>query len=213
MHTQGWGRMGSCATPPTPHWVARSGGSTRESASSRWGRRCVHSCTHQSPWLYCLGCTRSSMHTGSRMPVTRRACATMPKHQHAQPPTPACPSMQPHHHTHVRTHTQTHTHTHTHTHTPPPRAQCYDTRMLSVLKACAEQVVQSSWGMGGPHDAGKYSEWPHQTGFFQNSGSWTSVYGRFFLQVRAGLCVVCVWVCGCVWVCWGGEVRGAGHRG
>ncbi len=58
--------------------------------------------------------------------------------------------------------------------------------MLSGLRACAEQVRQPPWGLGGPHDAGTYRALPHQTGFFAHNGNWTSPYGRFFLQVRLG---------------------------
>ena len=54
--------------------------------------------------------------------------------------------------------------------------------MLSTLKACAQQVNQPSWGLGGPHDAGSYCMWPHQTGFFHHHGNWSSAYGKFFLQ-------------------------------
>ncbi|GFR52231.1 hypothetical protein Agub_g14684 [Astrephomene gubernaculifera] len=61
--------------------------------------------------------------------------------------------------------------------------QCYDKYMLSVLRACALQVDQPSWGLGGPHDAGSYCVWPSQTGFFHHQrGNWGSPYGRFFLQ-------------------------------
>lgn len=60
--------------------------------------------------------------------------------------------------------------------------QCYDKFMLATLKACAEQVSQPSWGLGGPHDAGSFCMWPQQTGFFSAHGSWNSPYGKFFLQ-------------------------------
>ena len=60
--------------------------------------------------------------------------------------------------------------------------QCYDRFMLSSLRACADQVSQSSWGTGGPHDAGSYCLWPHQTGFFHQHGNWCTPYGKFFLQ-------------------------------
>ncbi|KAL6754056.1 beta-amylase [Haematococcus lacustris] len=59
--------------------------------------------------------------------------------------------------------------------------QCYDRFMLSTLRACAEQK-QPPWGRGGPHDACRYKDWPHQSGFFSANGSWTSPYGKFFLQ-------------------------------
>ncbi|GAX73096.1 hypothetical protein CEUSTIGMA_g549.t1 [Chlamydomonas eustigma] len=60
--------------------------------------------------------------------------------------------------------------------------QCYDRFMLATLKACADQVNQPSWGLGGPHDAGSYCIWPHQTGFFHQHGSWNTPYGHFFMQ-------------------------------
>lgn len=60
--------------------------------------------------------------------------------------------------------------------------QCYDKFMMATLKACADQVSQPSWGLGGPHDAGSYCLWPHQTGFFHQHGSWNTPYGKFFLQ-------------------------------
>eukprot|EP00798_Chlamydomonas_sp_ICE-L_P006020 gene6020-5327_t len=60
--------------------------------------------------------------------------------------------------------------------------QCYDRFMSATLKACAEQVGQPSWGLGGPHDAGSYCMWPHQTGFFDQTGNWSSEYGKFFLH-------------------------------
>jgi len=60
--------------------------------------------------------------------------------------------------------------------------QCYDKFMLATLQACADQVAQPSWGLGGPHDAGSYCLWPHQTGFFHQHGSWSTPYGNFFLQ-------------------------------
>lgn len=60
--------------------------------------------------------------------------------------------------------------------------QCYDKYLLSHLKACAHHFGQPSWGLGGPHDAGSYCQWPHQTGFFHQHGSWAMPYGKFFLQ-------------------------------
>lgn len=60
--------------------------------------------------------------------------------------------------------------------------QCYDRFMVSSLSAAAQQVGQPHWGNSGPHDAGGYCQWPHQTGFFHHQGSWYSEYGRFFLQ-------------------------------
>jgi len=60
--------------------------------------------------------------------------------------------------------------------------QCYDRFMVASLSAAAQQVGQPHWGNSGPHDAGSYCQWPHQTGFFHHQGSWSSEYGRFFLQ-------------------------------
>lgn len=59
--------------------------------------------------------------------------------------------------------------------------------MLASLQACAQHVNQPHWGTGGPHDAGSYCKWPHQTGFFHTNGSWDSEYGSFFLQWYSGL--------------------------
>jgi beta-amylase len=66
--------------------------------------------------------------------------------------------------------------------------QCYDRFMLASLAAAAAQAGQPHWGGGGPHDAGGYTAWPHQTGFFHHDwGSWRSEYGRFFTRWYAGL--------------------------
>ncbi len=65
--------------------------------------------------------------------------------------------------------------------------QCYDRFMLSSLGACAQQVRQPHWGALGPHDAGSYCQWPHQTGFFHHQGSWQGEYGQFFMQWYSGL--------------------------
>ncbi|KAK9820271.1 hypothetical protein WJX72_008396 [[Myrmecia] bisecta] len=63
--------------------------------------------------------------------------------------------------------------------------QCYDRYMLASLRACSREVGQPDWGEEtgkGPHDAGHYCRWPHQTGFFNPAGAWTTPYGTFFLQ-------------------------------
>lgn len=65
--------------------------------------------------------------------------------------------------------------------------QCYDRFMLASLQAAAQHVGQPHWGLGGPHDAGTYTQWPHQTGFFHPRGSWASEYGSFFLQWYSSL--------------------------
>ncbi|KAI8474720.1 MAG: glycoside hydrolase superfamily [Monoraphidium minutum] len=65
--------------------------------------------------------------------------------------------------------------------------QCYDAFMLSSLAAAARQAGQPHWGTSGPHDAGAYTLWPHQTGFFHHQGSWGTEYGRFFCQWYSSL--------------------------
>eukprot|EP00246_Nothoceros_aenigmaticus_P012341 TRINITY_DN3795_c0_g2_i1.p1 TRINITY_DN3795_c0_g2~~TRINITY_DN3795_c0_g2_i1.p1 ORF type:complete len:654 (+),score=71.94 TRINITY_DN3795_c0_g2_i1:116-1963(+) len=60
--------------------------------------------------------------------------------------------------------------------------QCYDKYMMASLKACADAAGRSHWGLGGPHDAGNYNQWPDETGFFHREGSWNSAYGQFFLE-------------------------------
>lgn len=65
--------------------------------------------------------------------------------------------------------------------------QCYDQYMLSSLAACAARQGQPHWGLSGPHDAGDYKQWPHQTGFFHHQGNWRSDYGHFFLQWYSSL--------------------------
>ncbi len=64
--------------------------------------------------------------------------------------------------------------------------QCFDAFMSAGLAACAQQAGQPHWGTSGPHDAGGYTHWPHQTGFFHHQGSWGTEYGRFFAQWYAG---------------------------
>lgn len=67
--------------------------------------------------------------------------------------------------------------------------QCYDHYLLASLQACAHAVGQPHWALGGPHDAGSYCQWPHQTGFFHHQGGWDTEYGRFFLSWYSGLLV------------------------
>lgn len=68
--------------------------------------------------------------------------------------------------------------------------QCYDKSMLSTLEACAEHVGVPEWGTGGPHDAGSYNDWPHDTGFFHPDwGSYRADYGNFFLSWYSGMMV------------------------
>eukprot|EP00899_Mesostigma_viride_P006961 jgi/Mesvir1/16266/Mv08512-RA.1 len=67
--------------------------------------------------------------------------------------------------------------------------QCYDRYLLARLRARAEELGNIEWGLGGPHDAGGYNDWPQYTGFFCNEGSYRSPYGRFFLEWYSGLLV------------------------
>ena len=60
--------------------------------------------------------------------------------------------------------------------------QCYDKFMIGSLRACAEHVGKPKWAFGGPHDAGSYKQWPYETQFFKDTGSWNSEYGHFFLS-------------------------------
>ncbi|KAK4486514.1 hypothetical protein RD792_009197 [Penstemon davidsonii] len=59
--------------------------------------------------------------------------------------------------------------------------QCYDKYMRASLAASAEAIGKNDWGRGGPHDAGQYSQFPEDTGFFRRDGTWDSEYGQFFL--------------------------------
>ncbi|KAH9310166.1 hypothetical protein KI387_038077 [Taxus chinensis] len=61
--------------------------------------------------------------------------------------------------------------------------QCYDKYMVANLKQHSEEMGHPKWGLGGPHDAPSYCQWPHERGFFMdNGGSWSSPYGDFFLS-------------------------------
>ncbi|CAK9199112.1 unnamed protein product [Sphagnum jensenii] len=60
--------------------------------------------------------------------------------------------------------------------------QCYDKYMLASLKANAHALGKPHWGLGGPHDAGHYNQWPEDTSFFSRDGSWKSDYGQFFME-------------------------------
>ncbi|GAQ87188.1 beta-amylase [Klebsormidium nitens] len=60
--------------------------------------------------------------------------------------------------------------------------QCYDRYMLEQLGKAAEAVDRYEWGYSGPHDSGRYNDWPHATGFFGSYESFNSEYGRFFLE-------------------------------
>ncbi|KAL3817960.1 hypothetical protein ACJIZ3_003865 [Penstemon smallii] len=59
--------------------------------------------------------------------------------------------------------------------------QCYDKYMRASLAASAEAIGKNDWGREGPHDAGQYSQFPEDTGFFRRDGTWDSEYGQFFL--------------------------------
>lgn len=65
--------------------------------------------------------------------------------------------------------------------------QCYDAHMLANLKRQAESRGQPLWGLSGPHDGPRYDESPESCAFFrEHGGSWTTVYGDFFLSWYAG---------------------------
>ncbi|MCO5594261.1 hypothetical protein L7F22_048288 [Adiantum nelumboides] len=65
--------------------------------------------------------------------------------------------------------------------------QCYDKYLLSDLRKAAKSIGQKDWGFSGPGDAGHYNDWPQATGFFCNYGSFTTDYGRFFLEWYSGI--------------------------
>jgi beta-amylase len=60
--------------------------------------------------------------------------------------------------------------------------QCYDRYILSNLQAAAIEFGREKYGCGGPDDAGTYCQWPQESRFFSDGGSWSEVYGQFFLQ-------------------------------
>lgn len=58
--------------------------------------------------------------------------------------------------------------------------------MKASLQAAGIAVGHEEWGREGPHDAGHYNQFPEDTGFFRREGTWTSDYGRFFLEWYSG---------------------------
>ncbi|KAG6522349.1 beta-amylase 3, chloroplastic-like [Zingiber officinale] len=64
--------------------------------------------------------------------------------------------------------------------------QCYDKYMKASLRAAGIAAGHEEWGREGPHDAGHYNQFPEDTGFFRREGTWTSDYGRFFLEWYSG---------------------------
>ncbi|CAL5393172.1 unnamed protein product [Camellia sinensis] len=62
--------------------------------------------------------------------------------------------------------------------------QCYDKKMLSNLKQCAEAFGNPLWGLSGPHDASSGdNQSPNLINFFkEHGGSWETPYGDFFLS-------------------------------
>jgi beta-amylase len=60
--------------------------------------------------------------------------------------------------------------------------QCYDKYMRASLEASAEAAGKKDWGRSGPHDSGQYNQFPNDTGFFKNEGTWNTEYGEFFLN-------------------------------
>uniref|UniRef100_A0A0A9EP94 Beta-amylase n=1 Tax=Arundo donax TaxID=35708 RepID=A0A0A9EP94_ARUDO len=65
--------------------------------------------------------------------------------------------------------------------------QCYDKYMRASLQAAAAEAGHEEWGRGGPHDAGEYKQFPEETGFFRRDGTWSTEYGRFFLEWYSGM--------------------------
>ncbi|XP_059643784.1 beta-amylase 3, chloroplastic [Cornus florida] len=64
--------------------------------------------------------------------------------------------------------------------------QCYDKYMRASLEAAAEAIGKKDWGSSGPHDSGRYKQFPEETGFFRRDGTWKSEYGQFFLEWYTG---------------------------
>ncbi|XP_057978553.1 beta-amylase 3, chloroplastic [Malania oleifera] len=60
--------------------------------------------------------------------------------------------------------------------------QCYDKYMKASLQASAEAIGKGEWGRSGPHDSGQYNQFPEDTGFFRRDGTWSTDYGKFFLE-------------------------------
>ena len=54
--------------------------------------------------------------------------------------------------------------------------------MRASLEAAAEAIGKKDWGKGGPHDSGRYKQFPEETGFFRRDGTWNSEYGQFFQE-------------------------------
>lgn len=67
--------------------------------------------------------------------------------------------------------------------------QCCDGFMRASLAAAAARAGRPAWAEGGPKDAGGYTFWPHQTGFFRQDGGWRSEHGRWFTGWYSGLLV------------------------
>lgn len=64
--------------------------------------------------------------------------------------------------------------------------QSYDKYMRASLAATAEAVGKKDWGISGPGDAGQYNQFPEDTGFFRREGTWSTEYGKFFLEWYSG---------------------------
>uniref|UniRef100_A0A061R8X8 Beta-amylase n=1 Tax=Tetraselmis sp. GSL018 TaxID=582737 RepID=A0A061R8X8_9CHLO len=68
--------------------------------------------------------------------------------------------------------------------------QCYDRRALAQLAEAAADAGHPEWGHAGPHNAGWYNSAPEETGFFSTvEGSWSSAYGKFFMEWYSGALV------------------------
>ncbi|CAI0538847.1 unnamed protein product [Linum tenue] len=59
--------------------------------------------------------------------------------------------------------------------------------MKASLKASAEALGNPAWGQDGPHDSGEYNQFPEDTGFFRNDGTWNTEYEQFFLECKHGV--------------------------
>ncbi|KAF5734976.1 Beta-amylase 1 [Tripterygium wilfordii] len=66
--------------------------------------------------------------------------------------------------------------------------QCYDKYMLASLNACARAIGILEWGHGGPIGASNLMQNPEHTEFFRSKdGSWSTPYGKFFLEWYSGM--------------------------
>ncbi|KAL2607807.1 hypothetical protein R1flu_026380 [Riccia fluitans] len=59
--------------------------------------------------------------------------------------------------------------------------QCYDKYLVGSLKTKAASIGKPQYGKI-PTDAGTYNQFPQETGFWKDNGTWKTPYGQFFLQ-------------------------------